>query len=210
MSIIETGVLFLYDLGFFTTLLPFILLYAILFGLFERTNIFRNSEYHAILSFCFAFLAIYNVALIENMTLLFARIGLLFILIIALFILTGLLEVHKALSGTLTILLIGAYITYVVIDIFFSFDLIFSFIPVETILPVLVALIVFGSILWFIFSGTTTQKESQEKKEKELAPERKETFKPTSENEEDSFNPESPFSFDKRRKIRPEDLFKNS
>lgn len=162
-GVLESGFLFLYDLGFFTTVLPFILLYAILFGLFERVDIFRNSEYHAVLSFCFAFLTIYNVGLVENLNLLFARVGFLFIIIIALLILTGLLGIHGVFASGLTIVVIAVYLGYVVLEIFVKeslLDFINSIIPVDVVFPVLVAGLVFGVIVWFVFGTKTSSKQS--------------------------------------------------
>jgi hypothetical protein len=156
MNFLEASVIWLDSLGFFTILVPFILIYAIAYGLLERIKIWgkgNTSNYSAIFAFCLAFFTIFQMQLAEKMGHFLARIGLLFIIVIAVMIISGLVGVHTEYGRRIVKFLIIGYILYNIVDIFFEGRL-WNWIIQEEAIPavigVVATIIVFFAIVAFV------------------------------------------------------------
>ena len=153
MNFFEASVHWLHSLGFFTVLVPFLLIYAISFGLLERIKLFGkdSTNYNAVISFAFSFFTIYQLQLVEKMTLFITRIGLLFVLLLVTMIIAGLVGVHRSFAKSFVRIFIAGYLLFNIIDIFFGWN--FSFINSEffpMILGVLVTILVFFGVVLFV------------------------------------------------------------
>ncbi|MGM5483988.1 MAG: hypothetical protein ACQER9_03675 [Nanobdellota archaeon] len=155
-GLIEKGVLFLHELGFFTVFLPFIIFYVIIYAMLNKTNILGkgNNNYNTVFAFSLSFLAIYQLDMQENFAFLISRFAILIIMIVILIMISSFLESDKHYSKSITIFLVLAYVIYILIDSFFNifelYEFLSSKIPVDIILPVIIALAIFFSIIWFI------------------------------------------------------------
>lgn len=176
MSYVADGILWLHSLGFFTVVLPFILIYTIVFGILRKTNIWGNphANYDAMFAFCLAFFTIYRIDIAENLPLFIARVGFLFIIVVVLMIVAGVAGLHEVYMRPISFVVVGLYLVYLVIDTFVGTDVVNAFIakiPISAILPVVLTIAVFAGILAFI-TGRSSE-DAEEVPQKETKPVKK-------------------------------------
>jgi hypothetical protein len=156
---VEQGIHFLNEFGLFDVILPFILFFTICYGLLQRIKIFGNDskKYNLLIGLIFGFFTVYQLQLTEKLPLFLARVGLLFVISVAIIIIGGLLGIHEEYSGNVTILVLLSYMIYNIVEIFFGFTIIWkvfgSYFDLGLVAPIITALFVFVSIVWFITRG---------------------------------------------------------
>lgn len=160
---IEESFLYLHSLGFFTVVLPFLLIYVITFGLLMRVKLFKrkdsdsHTQYNSVLAFCLAFFTINAVDITENLPVFIGLISFLFIGILVINILLGMLGSNKVLQEgkgrTIYIWFVSLYLLFAVIQVFFEWDTVFDFISksgVISLIPVVIFLVVFLGIVYWV------------------------------------------------------------
>lgn len=180
MNFLEAAVHWLHGLGFFTILVPFVLIYAIAYGLLERIKIWgkgNTSNYSAVFAFSLAFFTIFQIQLAEKMGLFIARIGLLFVIVIAVIIISGLVDVHTEHGKGIVKFLIVGYILYNIIDIFFDGRL-WSWIAREEAIPGIIAVVATVTVFFIIVAFVMREPKRQENIAKKPEGKKEEQKKP--------------------------------
>ena len=77
------------QVGVFTVILPLLLVFAIVFALLERINLFNNKGIHGIISIVIALFTITNPSISDFFSLLFSNLALAIVLLVAVAILIG-------------------------------------------------------------------------------------------------------------------------
>lgn len=158
MGLVHEGFNFLYNIGFFTVFLPFLIIFVITFGLLQRVKIFGEgnySNYNSLLSFCLAFFTIYNFAILESIPILISRISLLLLIIVILLVLGGMFNVNEVFRSSITIFVILAYFVVTVVDIYFPSA---TFSMNQTLVFSAVALLTFLGMIHFVTKASAKEK----------------------------------------------------
>lgn len=174
---IGESVLFLHSLGFFTIVLPFLLIYVISFGLMVKMNLFQrgktndHAKYNSMIAFCLAFFTISAVDLTESLPLFIALIAFLFIGLLAINILLGMLggndSLRKGNGKTIYIGFISLYLLFAVIQVFFDWDVIYNFLKksgLNSLIPVIAFIAIFLGIVYWVTrdSGSSSSSKSED------------------------------------------------
>jgi len=175
MGALQDGMELLIDLGLVDVVLPFLLIFGISYGLLQKIQLFGKNgnyrNYNAMIAFCLGFFVVYNFKIVESLPEFIARIGILFIIILALMIVTGIFGLNKSYNKTIMMLVILVYLGYTVVDVYFpNFKIMLS----ESLIFTIVTVLIFSSIIWFVLRPTKKGKtvSSEEKSTKtENAPE---------------------------------------
>ncbi|MFT4326775.1 MAG: hypothetical protein ACMXYK_04695 [Candidatus Woesearchaeota archaeon] len=168
--------------GLFDVILPFVLIYTIVFGLLQKINLLGQKNYNAMFSFTLSFFAIYNITITQNLPTLIARFTILLLILICILIIAGFFNLETKYASTLTTILILLYVVYIVLD---TFGLMLSFSINQTLIFTTVTLIIFFGLIRFILgndkgiSEGKPKKESKQEKKKESKPKNtKQTIEP--------------------------------
>jgi len=160
MSIVAEGILWLYEIGFFTSLLPFVLIYTIVYALMRKTGILGQPNYDALFAFCLGFFTIFRIDIVENLPIFFARVAILFVILVAVMLLSGMVGIQESYANKFVFALLGLYLVYITIDTFMGTDAVMSLleqIPLGIIFGVVIVLGIFIAIGSFIIgSGSSS------------------------------------------------------
>ncbi len=167
-TIFDSAIQSLADFGFFEVILPFVLIYAVTYGVLERTGILKGAKeqkkIHQLLAFTISFIAIASAEIVGTVTLvsIYAVMGLIVIvMLLILFSILG-IKAEEATYGPWIVMFIAG----IAVVIYLS-DILGFRISWQTIIPIVITLAVFYGIIKFITGG-----------EKEEAPAKKEPEKP--------------------------------
>ena len=170
-TIFDSAVQSLADLGFFEVILPFVLIYAVTYGVLERTGILKGTrepkKIHQLLAFTISFIAIASAEIVGTVTLvsIYAVMGLVvLVMLLILFSILG-IKPEEASYGPWVVMFIAGIAAVIYLS-----DILGLTISWRTIIPMAITLLVFYGIIKFITSG-----------EKEEEPVKKETEKPKEE-----------------------------
>jgi hypothetical protein len=167
MSAVGEGILWLYDIGFFTSLLPFVLIYTIVYAIMQKTGILGQPNYDALFSFALAFFTIFRIDIVENFPIFIARVMILFFLLLAVMLISGMLGIHETYSNKFLFVIVGLYLVYITIDTFMGTEALTAFlaqIPIELIFGAVIVLGVFMALVTFITSGDSSDSTTRSSK----------------------------------------------
>lgn len=102
------------QMGFFTVLLPFVLVFAVVFAILEKIDLLKNKGVHLIIALAVAFFTIANQYVVSFFTPLFSNLGLGVAILICLVIVIG-LAIKPEESTWKTIFIIMGIIIFIVI-----------------------------------------------------------------------------------------------
>ncbi len=159
MNFIDSGFQYLIELGFFTTLVPFLLFFGITFGILQRIKLFgtEGKQYNMVFAFCLSFFTIYNFTITDKLPEFIARMAFFMVIILAVLILAGLLGVESKYKGTTVIIVILLYIVYSALETFFP-GLLFEKIKLGisgTVIAGIAAVVVFIGIIYFVAGSSS-------------------------------------------------------
>lgn len=165
----EEGILFLADLGVADIILPFILIFVVLFAVLEKTQSLQTRQLRSVVAFSVALLMIgfdYYVGIFNR---LLSLIGLVLIAYVLFMILTGFftIELKKAWVFSIASIVMGIILIIV-------FEL--SFLEwlgnalSATIWPALLTLVIFFGLIYWITSGEVIERQESSKSNSPKSP----------------------------------------
>lgn len=150
------------DLGVVNVVIPFVIVFVVLFGLFEKVRIFKDSKVNAVLSVVISFIAIAAVDVAKNINLFsYYLVLLLFggiIILIFLGIFGGMPDIltkeRKWWTMIVFFILLGAVLLYGLYSSGVRIGIGYiSYGWLSRLVPIAVSILVFIVIVWFITSG---------------------------------------------------------
>ncbi len=204
--------IYLENLGFLNIVVPFIIIFIVLYALLKRVKIFKDNRVNVILATLISFIAIAAADVITSVNL-FS-----YYLVIFIFVIVAILILLAVLGGELDLMsktnkkyftwTVAILMCLLIIYALYRSGIKLNLGPISydwlrSIIPIAIAILVFVLIVWYITSGDqkTYKEEAKTRDEKEKSREKEKESEP-SEEKEQQFKPK--WVLEKKIKEKPE------
>ncbi len=172
MVMFEEAILFLEELGLSGVILPFILIFTIIFGMLEKIKITGKGEkknINAMIAFVIGFMFIASTQRVDSLWIMLQYVALFMIINFSILLLIGTLTKEWEVKSKGTIYIITAIVLAVIV--YYALDL-SGYIKGETIIgfitnPWLITTIILVAVIWLVVRGEEKKKSKEKKEEAE-------------------------------------------
>lgn len=159
MSVKEVFI-YLESLGLLNVVIPFVLVFVVLYAVLKRIKLFKETKVNALLSALIAFIAIAAADVVRNVGLFSYYLVLLLFAVVAVFMLIALLggkldlmsEGKKKYTGWIVAIALCLGIVYAVYRAGVRVDVGINYFWLRSLIPLIIAVLVFVLVIWFITS----------------------------------------------------------